>query len=131
MVLTIFDLCVTVLLAIHTIYIQVGIIRITLPANTILSLIMQESRILAMKKRLGLVFLIAFIAIALGFSIPFLPWIKPEITEGAKVITFDEGHCAVETESMNIIQVDNCNKNVGDRVTVKYREMTSVGELIP
>jgi len=94
---------------------------------------MQESNILAMaiKKRLGLAFLIAFIAIALGFSIPFLPWIRPEITENGKVITFDEGRCAVETESMNIIHVNNCDKNVGDKVTVKYREMTSVGELIP
>ena len=85
-----------------------------------------------MKKRLGLAFLIAFIAVALAFSIPFLPWIRPEIKESAKIITFDEGHCAVETESQNVIHIDNCDdKNIGDRVTVKYREMTSVGELVP
>lgn len=85
-----------------------------------------------MKARLGLVFLGAIIGIALAFSVPFSPWIKPEITENAKVITFNEGRCAVETESRNIIHIDNCNdKNVGDKVTVKYRVTTSIGELVP
>jgi len=85
-----------------------------------------------MKIGLGFAFLAAIIAIVIAFSVPFVPWIKPEITEGAKVITFNQGRCAVETESMNVIHIDNCDdKNVGDRVTVKYRAMTSVGELVP
>jgi len=86
----------------------------------------------AMKIRLGLAFLLAFIALALAFSIPFAPWIKPEITESGKVITFNDGRCAVETESQNVIHIDNCDdKNIGDQVTVKYRTTTSIGELIP
>jgi len=85
-----------------------------------------------MKIRLGLVFLGAIIGIAVAFAVPFSPWIKPEITEKAKVITFNEGRCAVETESMNVIHIDNCDeKNVGDQVMIKYRATTSVGELIP
>jgi len=85
-----------------------------------------------MKIGLGLAFAGAIIVIAIAFSVPFSPWIKPEITENAKVITFNDGRCAVETVSNNIIHIDNCgNKNVGDRVTVKYRAETSVGELTP
>lgn len=86
----------------------------------------------SMKIRLGLAFLGAIIGIAVAFAVPFSPWIKPEITENAKVITFDKDHCVVETESKNVIHIDNCkDKNVGDRVTVKYRAETSIGELIP
>jgi len=85
-----------------------------------------------MKIGLGFAFAGAIIVIAIAFSVPFSPWIKPEITENAKVITFNDGRCAVETVSNNIIHIDNCgNKNVGDRVTVKYRAETSVGELTP
>jgi len=87
---------------------------------------------LAVKIGLGLAFAGAIIALAVAFAVPFSPWIKPEITESAKVITFNEGRCAVETESENVIHIDNCDdKNVGDQVTVKYRAMTSVGELMP
>ncbi len=84
-----------------------------------------------MKVRWGLVFLGAIIALVLGFTIPFLPWIKPEITEGATIVTSKLGRCSVETDSKNIIEVDNCHQDVGERVTVKYRETTKIGELIP
>lgn len=85
-----------------------------------------------LKKRLGLIFLAAIIAIALSFAIPFSPWIKPEITENGKVITIKEGRCAVETETSNIIHIDNCDhRTVGEQVKVKYRVTTSIGELVP
>lgn len=84
-----------------------------------------------MKVRWGPVFLAAIIALVLLFSIPFLPWLKPEITEGAKIITSSDGRCVVETESTRIINVGNCNLDVGQEVTVKYRESTSAGELVP
>ena len=87
---------------------------------------------MAMKIRLGLAFLGAIIAFAIAFSVPFSPWVKPEITEDAKVITLNDGRCAVETVSNNVIHINNCgNKNVGDRVTIKYRAQTSIGELVP
>ena len=85
-----------------------------------------------MKIGLGFAFLAAIIAVALAFSIPFSPWVKPEVKESAKVITFDKGRCEVETESHNLINIDNCdNRNVGGQVTVKYRAQTAVGELVP
>ena len=85
-----------------------------------------------MKIGLGFAFLAAVIAIALAFSVPFSPWVKPEIRENAKVIKSEEGRCVVETESSNIITIDNCaNNKEGDLVTVKYRAQTVVGELVP
>lgn len=85
-----------------------------------------------LKKRIGLIFLAAIIAITLSFAIPFSPWIKPEITENGKIVTIKDGRCAVETESSNIIHIDNCeHRSVGERVTVKYRETTTIGELVP
>ncbi len=85
-----------------------------------------------MKISVGLAFLGAIIALAVAFAVPFAPWIKPEIIENAKVITFHDGRCAVETESNNVIHIENCDdKNVGEQVTVKYRATTSIGELMP
>ncbi|MFQ5969821.1 MAG: hypothetical protein ACE5J2_04945 [Nitrososphaerales archaeon] len=84
--------------------------------------------------KIGLGFAVGgtIIGISIALAVPFSPWIKPEITESAKVITFNEGRCAVETESKNVIHIDNCDdKNVGDPVTIKYRATTSVGELMP
>ncbi|MFY3740569.1 MAG: hypothetical protein HMLIMOIP_001010 [Candidatus Nitrosomirales archaeon] len=82
--------------------------------------------------RVAIAFLAAIIGIILVFTVPFLPWVKPEISEKAKVITFKDGKCVVETESTRIINVDNCDsKDAGEQVMVKYRAETSAGELIP
>jgi hypothetical protein len=84
-----------------------------------------------MKVRWGLVFLGAIAALVLGFTIPFLPWIKPEITEDGTVVASKPGRCSVETDSKNVIEVDGCDKKVGERLTIKYRETTKIGELVP
>lgn len=77
-------------------------------------------------------FLIMAAAIVIGFSIPFSPWIRSDVIEEARVITSDGDRCVVETESNNIIHIDNClGKEVGELVTVKYKVETSVGEIIP
>ncbi len=85
-----------------------------------------------MKLGVGFAFLAAIIGIVLVFTVPFLPWVKPEVHERAKVITFNDGKCVVETESTRIINIDNCDsKKAGEQVNVKYRAETSAGELVP
>ena len=82
--------------------------------------------------RIAIAFFAAIIGVVLVFTVPFLPWVKPEISEKAKVITFKDGKCVVETESTRIINVDNCDsKDAGEQVMVKYRAETSAGELVP
>ena len=43
--------------------------------------------------RVAIAFLAAIIGVVLVFTVPFLPWVKPEINEKAKVITFKDGKC--------------------------------------
>ncbi|GIU71495.1 MAG: hypothetical protein KatS3mg003_0974 [Candidatus Nitrosocaldaceae archaeon] len=74
-------------------------------------------------------------AIVIGGAILGLlqsPWIRSELTEEAVVLrVHDDGSCEVETEFSNILTVWDCKGHKeGDSVTVKYREATSLGEII-
>ncbi|GBC73802.1 hypothetical protein HRbin04_01208 [archaeon HR04] len=72
----------------------------------------------------------AFIAIALFATIPNLPWVKNEVSESSTVVSVNGSSCTVETASHRLINVSNCmDHEVGDKVNVKYRETTSIGEL--
>ncbi|MCS6767373.1 MAG: hypothetical protein RMJ59_00375 [Candidatus Nitrosocaldus sp.] len=72
----------------------------------------------------------AVFAIALFAMIPNLPWVKNEVRESSTVVSVNGSSCTVETDSHRLINVADCmNHEVGDRVNVKYRETTSVGEL--
>lgn len=73
-------------------------------------------------------------AICIGavlYALPFSPWVKQEIVETAKVITFNEGSCVVETSSGSIINITECDSKMpGEEVTIKYRAETTLGELV-
>ncbi len=72
----------------------------------------------------------AVFAIALFAMVPNLPWIKNEVSESSRVVSVNGSSCTVETDSHKLINISNCMDHaVGDRVSVKYRETTSVGEL--
>ncbi len=72
----------------------------------------------------------AFIALALFVIVPNLPWIKSTVNESASVVDVNGNSCIVETQSHRIINVSNCmDHRVGERVTVSYKETTSLGEL--
>ena len=63
--------------------------------------------------------------------LPNLPWVRPELTSEATVIRLHEdGSCEVETEFSDILTVWDCKQhNVGDKVIVKYRQNTALGEI--
>lgn len=72
----------------------------------------------------------AFLTIALFAMVPNLPWVKNEVSENSTIVSMNGASCVVETDSHRLINVADCmDHRVGDRVGVKYRETTSLGEL--
>jgi len=75
-------------------------------------------------------FIGAVITLALVAMVPNLPWVKSVVDESGRVVSVNGNSCVVETYSHRLINVNECmNHEIGDSVTVTYRETTSLGEL--
>lgn len=61
-----------------------------------------------------------------------LPWTKPEIIEDGRIVrVYDDGSCVIETSREFILNVWDCSGyKLGDEVQVRYREDTSLADII-
>ena len=84
-------------------------------------------------KKYGLMFLFTFLgaAIIIGTVVfPFWNLIRADVYEEVEIMLNERGMCYVDTSDNIPKTIDNCEKEVGDIVTVKYGKDLAYAEIV-
>ena len=84
-------------------------------------------------KKYGLIFLFAFLgaAIIIGTVVfPFWNLIRADVYEEVEIMLNERGNCYVDTVDNVPKTIWNCDKKVGDIVTIKYGKDLAYAEIV-
>ena len=84
-------------------------------------------------KKYGLIFLSAFVTAGIIIStlvFPFWNLIREDVFEEVEIIKNDDGTCYVDTEDLVPKTIRNCDKEPGDKVTIKFGKDLAWAEIV-
>ena len=84
-------------------------------------------------KKYGLMFLCIFIAafiIIATLIFPFWNLIREDVYEEVEIMLNERGKCYVDTVDNIPKTIDNCDKKIGDIVTIKYGKDLAYAEIV-
>ena len=84
-------------------------------------------------KKYGLMFLFIFITafrIIAALIFPFWNLIREDVYEEVEIMLNERGKCYVDTVDNIPKTIDNCDKEIGDIVTIKYGKDMAYAEIV-
>ena len=84
-------------------------------------------------KKYGITFLVAFVAAGLIIAVvvfPFWNLIRADVYEDVEIMLNERNKCYVDTSDNIPKTIDNCDKKIGDIVTIKYGKGLAYAKIV-